>query len=97
MSYQIKQTEIFEAWHLGLRDLHTKMAIHKRIERAGAGNLGLVKLLGDDVSEMKIDLGPGYRLYFTLRGKTVVFLLCGGDKSTQKADIKLAKKLAKEL
>jgi putative addiction module killer protein len=63
----------------------------------GAGNFGDVKLLGDSVSEARIDYGPGYRVYFTRRGNTVVILLCGGDKTTQTADIKLAKRLAKEV
>jgi len=97
MPYQIRQTEIFEAWHLGLRDMRASAAIHKRLRRAERGNLGYVDPLGDEVSEMKIDVGPGYRLYFTLRERTIIFMLCGGDKSTQKTDIKRAKKLAKEL
>jgi putative addiction module killer protein len=97
MSYRIEQTDIFKAWHLGLRDLRAKAAVGRRLERAGKGNLGQIKPLGDEVGEMKIDLGPGYRLYFTQREQTIVFMLCGGDKSAQDADIRLAKKLAKEL
>jgi putative addiction module killer protein len=96
MTYQIEQTEIFEAWHLGLRDLRARFAISRRIDRAAFGLLGDVEPVGEGVSEMKIDVGPGYRLYFTMRGRTVIFLLCGGDKRTQDTDIKRAKKLAKE-
>jgi putative addiction module killer protein len=97
MSYQIEQTEIFEAWHLGLRDLRASAAVHRRIERAKKGNLGDVKSIGDSISEMRIDMGPGYRLYFTMREQTLIFLLCGGDKHTQNADIKRARELAKEI
>jgi putative addiction module killer protein len=97
MFYRVEQTEIFKAWRLGLRDLRARVAIGRRIEHAEAGNLGDVEPVGDGVSEMKIDLGPGYRLYFTRRERTLIFLLCGGDKSTQKTDIKRARELAKEI
>jgi putative addiction module killer protein len=97
MTYQVEQTEIFEAWHLGLRDLQARFAIGRRIRRAENGNLGVVKSVGEGVSEMKIDMGPGYRLYFTMRGQTVILLLCGGDKHTQNTDIMRAKDMAKEI
>jgi len=97
MTYRIEQTEIFKTWHLGLRDLRAKIAIARRIDRAEQGNLGEIEPVGNGVSEMKINLGPGYRLYFTLRMQTVVFMLCGGDKSTQDTDIRRAKELAKEI
>jgi putative addiction module killer protein len=97
MGYQINQTEIFRTWHFALRDLRARLAISRRIDIAEAGSLGNVRSVGDGVSEMKIDVGPGYRLYFTIRGRTVIFLLCGGDKSTQDADIRRAKDMAKEV
>jgi putative addiction module killer protein len=71
MTYQVEQTEIFEAWHLGLRDLRAKAAVFRRIRLAENGHLGKVKPLGG-ISEMKIELGPGYRMYFTTRRQTVI-------------------------
>jgi len=97
MSYLIKQTESFAKWHLSLRDLRAKAAIVRRIERAENGNLGDIKPVGGGVSEMRIDVGAGYRIYFTIRGGIVVILLAGGDKSTQQTDIKNAIKLANEV
>jgi putative addiction module killer protein len=97
MNYIIEQTESFAKWHTALRDLRAKAAIIRRIERAENGNLGDVKPVGDGVSEMRIDVGAGYRVYFTLRGGLLVLLLAGGDKSTQHADIQRAIKLAKEV
>jgi putative addiction module killer protein len=97
MPYLIQQTEAFAAWHAGLRDLRAKVAIARRIERVAAGTLGDVKSLGSDLSELRLDIGPGYRLYFTMRGGVLVILLAGGDKRTQAADIKRARKLAQEV
>lgn len=91
------QTEGFVDWRAGLKDRIAATAIRRRIERAEAGNLGDVKAVGSGVSEMKIDVGAGYRLYFTIRDRTVLFLLVGGDKSTQKADIRQAIEIAKEI
>ncbi|MEO6986236.1 MAG: type II toxin-antitoxin system RelE/ParE family toxin [Paralcaligenes sp.] len=97
MPYLIQQTEAFAAWHEGLRDLRAKVAIARRIDRVAAGVLGDVKALGGELSELRVDIGPGYRLYFTMRGGVLVILLAGGDKRTQNADIKRARKLAKEI
>ena len=97
MSYTIEQTTSFSQWHKTLRDLRAKIAIARQIERAENGNLGDVKSVGDGISEMRIDVGAGYRVYFTLRNNELVILLAGGDKSTQQADIKRAIKLAKEI
>ena len=83
MVYIIQQTELFEAWHDSIKDLRAKVAIARRIERAENGNLGDVKPVGAGVSEMRIDMGAGYRVYFTMREKIVVILLAGGTKSTQ--------------
>ena len=97
MRYLVKQTVGFSAWHMGLRDLRAKVAIARRIEQAENGNLGKTRSVGSGVSEMKIDLGPGYRVYFTVRGREVIVLLAGGDKSSQTADIRRAHALAKEV
>lgn len=97
MNYTIQQTESFAKWHGALRDLRARTAISRRIDRAGFGNLGDVKSVGGNVSEMRIDVGAGYRVYFTVRGGIVLILLAGGDKSTQDTDIKRAVKLSQEI
>lgn len=97
MNYIVQQTMIFVAWHASVRDLRAKIAIARRIDRASAGNLGDIKPVGDGVSEMRVNVGCGYRVYFTLRNSVVIVLLAGGDKSSQTADIRRAKKLAKEV
>jgi putative addiction module killer protein len=97
VNYLIEQTEIFATWLAGLRDMRGKIAVARRLERAAAGILGDTKSVGDGVSELRIDVGPGYRVYFTLRRKVVIVLLAGGDKSSQTADIRRAKQLAKEV
>ncbi|MNF91239.1 hypothetical protein D3C85_623280 [compost metagenome] len=97
MAYLIQQTDTFANWHTALRDLRARIAIARRIDRAAAGNLGDVKPVGEGVSEMRVDVGPGYRLYFTRRGEMLILLLCGGDKSSQSRDIALAKRLAGEI
>ncbi len=97
MNYTIQQTETFAKWHEALRDLRARTAIARRIDRAEYGNLGDVKPVGGNVSEMRIDVGAGYRVYFTSRRGIVLILLAGGDKSTQGADIKRAIKLSQEV
>lgn len=94
--YTIRQTDTFALWFTGLRNMQAKAAILRRLVRAQGGNLGEVKPVGGDVSEMRLDIGPGYRLYFTRRDEILILLLCGGDKSTQSRDIELAKKLVRE-
>lgn len=96
MPYLIQQTQTFERWHESVKDLRAKIAIARRIERASHGNLGDAKTLGNGISEMKIDVGAGYRVYFTLREKVIIILLAGGTKSSQQTDIKKATDLAKE-
>ena len=91
---QTRQTEEFRRWLAKLRDRRAQAAIARRIVRIEAGNLGLVESVGDEVSEAKIDYGPGYRLYFTVRRKRLVILLVGGDKGSQRRDIARAKALA---
>jgi putative addiction module killer protein len=81
----------FTEWLSHLRDRDAHARISARLNRVKLGNFGIIKVLGDGVNEIKIDYGPGYRLYYAMNGKTIVLLLIGGDKSTQKQDIKLAK------
>ena len=84
-------------WFAGLRDRSVKSRIDIRVRRLSLGNPGDVKPVGDGVSELRIDYGPGYRVYFVQQGTILIVLLAGGDKSTQDRDIKTAKKLAREL
>lgn len=92
---QIEVTGAFDKWLKSLRDLQAKERIFTRIRRLRDGNPGDVKPVGGGVSEMRIDYGPGYRLYFVQRGNTLIILLCGGDKSSQSQDIAKALALAK--
>jgi len=91
------RTERFSRWLDGLRDLHGRARIQARLERLAAGNPGDVAPVGEGVSELRIDVGPGYRVYFTRRGRRVVVLLAGGSKQTQAADIRAAARLARGL
>ena len=84
---RVEVTDEFDRWLKALRDSQAKERIFERIRRLRDGNPGDVKSVGKGVSEMRISYGPGYRLYYTQRGKALVLLLCGGDKSSQKADI----------
>jgi putative addiction module killer protein len=94
---EVRQTGVFTDWFDGLRDRRARDRILARIDRLSLGNPGDVKPVGEGVSELRIDYGPGYRLYFVQRGKTVVVLLCGGDKRTQARDIKRAIEMAREV
>jgi len=94
---EIRKTETFAQWLDGLRDIHARARVQVRVERLAAGNPGDVRPVGEGVSELRIDYGPGYRVYFTRRGRTVIILLAGGDKRTQAADIKTALRLARNL
>lgn len=97
MTWRIGRTAEFDAWLGNLRDRAARAIITRRIDRIAEGNLGDVKSIGDGVSELRVDHGPGYRVYFTRRGEVVIVLLCGGDKSSQTRDIARAKALAEEL
>jgi putative addiction module killer protein len=97
MQVEIRQTDVFIAWFEDLRDREARARVTVRIRRLSLGNPGDVKSVGKGVSEMRIDYGPGYRLYFTRRGTTLVILLCGGDKRTQERDIVRAQEIAEEL
>jgi len=94
---EIRKTEIFAKWLDGLHDIRARARILVRIERLTAGNPGDVKSVGEGVSELRIDYGPGYRVYYKKQGQKVVILLAGGDKSTQAKDIKTALRLARNL
>lgn len=94
---EIRKTKIFANWLDGLRDIQARARIQARLARLAAGNLGDVKPVGGGVSELRIDYGPGYRVYYTQRGNEVVILLAGGDKKTQATDIKTALRLANNL
>jgi putative addiction module killer protein len=94
---QIIQTDVFSSWLDDLADRKAALRIATRIRRLELGNAGDVRPVGEGVSEMRIDYGPGYRVYFASRGKTIVILLCGGDKRTQRKDIKAALQMAKEV
>jgi putative addiction module killer protein len=94
---EIRQTEKFAVWLNDLRDGQAVARINVRLRRLSLGNPGDVKPVGDGVSEMRIDYGPGYRVYFVQRGTAVIVLLCGGDKRTQDRDIVAAKRLAQQL
>jgi putative addiction module killer protein len=94
---EIRKTEHFAKWIDGLHDIRARARIQARIERLATDNPGDVKAVGEGVSEMRIDHGPGYRVYYTQHGRSVVILLAGGDKSTQARDIKTALRLAKNL
>ena len=94
---EIRKTEAFVKWLDGLRDIKARSRVLARIERLATGNPGDVKPVGEGVSELRIDYGPGYRVYFVKRGQTVIVLLAGGDKSTQATDIRTAIRLARNL
>lgn len=95
--YEIRKTDIYAKWLDGLRDIHARARVQARVERLATGNPGDAKPVGEGVSELRIDYGPGYRVYYTMRGRTMIILLAGGDKRTQTTDIKTALRLARNL
>ncbi len=97
MVIEIRQTEEYAEWFLGLRDRQARARIDVRIRRLSLGNPGDVRPVGEGISELRIDYGPGYRVYFVQRSQTVVILLAGGDKRTQQQDIELAQRLARNV
>jgi putative addiction module killer protein len=97
VSYEVEQTKSFAIWLANLRGLRARIAIARRIERLSLGNPGDFKPVGGGISELRIDVSGGYRVYFTSRQGRLILLLVGGDKSSQAGDILKAKALAKEL
>jgi putative addiction module killer protein len=94
---EVRQTEAFADWLRTLRDRRAAARVAERLRRLALGNAGDVKPVGEGLSELRIDYGPGYRVYFVRRGKSLVVVLCGGDKADQDRDIARAKALAKEI
>ena len=94
---EVRQTEEYSDWFANLRDKQARARINTRIRRLSLGNPGDVKPVGEGVSELRIDYGPGYRVYFLQRGREVVILLAGGDKRTQQKDIQTALELVRNL
>ena len=97
LTYTILQTELFRRWLDDLTDIRAQARISARLRMAEVGHLGDWKSVGGDVCEMRVDVGPGYRLYFTRRGRSLVVMLAGGDKSTQDRDIRRARRVAATL
>lgn len=95
--FEIRQTQAFAAWMRDLRDTQGRAVIARRIERMAAGNFGDHKSVGGGVSEVRVPFGPGYRVYYTHRGRDLVVLLCGGDKGSQRRDIARVRELAGQL
>lgn len=95
--FEVRQTAVYSEWFAGLRDRRAKVRIDIRIRRLSLGNPGDVKPVGEGISELRMDYGPGYRIYFVQQGDEFVVLLAGGDKSSQLNDIRRAKALAREL
>ncbi|MFZ2122441.1 MAG: type II toxin-antitoxin system RelE/ParE family toxin [Rhodoferax sp.] len=94
---EIRKTVVFAQWLDDLRDLQVRARVQARIERLAAGNPGDVEPVGEGVSELRINYGPGYRVYFKKRGRALIILLAGGDKTTQAKDIQAALRLARNL
>lgn len=94
---EIRKTATYVKWLDGLRDIRGRARIQARVERLAAGNPGDVKPVGEGVSELRVNYGPGYRVYFVQRGRELIILLAGGDKNTQAKDIKTALRLAQNL
>ena len=94
---EVRKTEVYATWLNSLRDQQARARILVRVERLATGNLGDGRPVGEGVSELRIDYGPGYRVYFKKRGSTLVILLAGGDKRTQNEDVRKALRLARNL
>jgi putative addiction module killer protein len=94
---EIRKTDVFPHWLDGLLDIRGRARVQARIERLAAGNAGDAKPVGEGISQLRIDCGPGYRVYFKMHGRKSVILLAGGDKSAQDSDIKIASRLARNL
>lgn len=94
--FEVRQTAVFSKWIKGLRDRKAAEIVARRIVRVQSGLMGDVKFF-DGIGELRIDYGPGYRVYFARQGKVLIILLCGGDKNSQRRDIVKAREMAKEI
>jgi len=94
---KIRYTAVYRIWYKGLSDIRAKVRIDLRLNSVKKGNFGDWRDVGDGICELKIDYGPGYRVYYKKVGNDIVVLLCGGDKSTQQADVAKAKRILREL
>lgn len=94
---EVRKTDIYVKWLDGLRDIRARARVLMRVERLAAGNPGDAESVGEGVSELRINYGPGYRVYYKEQGRELVILLAGGDKSSQSRDIKTALRLARNL
>ena len=95
--FEFRKTEVYAKWLDSLRDVRARARVLVRVERLAAGNPGDVRPVGEGVSELRIDYGPGYRVYFKKQGRMIVVLLAGGDKRTQSQDVNTALRLARNL
>jgi putative addiction module killer protein len=95
--YRLVETELFSAWLAGLRDRRARTRIQMRLDRLALGNPGDVKAVGSGLSELRIDYGPGYRVYFFRRDREIIILVAGGDMRTQRRDIQTATELMEEI
>ena len=93
---EVVESATYRMWFDGLRDIQVRARIDARVRRLALGNPGQHRVLKGGIAELKIDLGPGFRVYYTQRGRTLVILLCGGDKATQQADIRTARRIAED-
>lgn len=94
---EIRQTDVYATWYDSLRDRQARARIDVRIRRLSLGNPGDVRPVGEGISELRIDYGPGYRVYYVQRGQVLIILLAGGDKHTQTNDIRVALELARQV
>ena len=95
--FDVRKTEVYAKWLDSLRDTRARARVLVRVERLAAGNPGDVRPVGEGVSELRIDYGPGYRVYYKKQGRTIIILLAGGDKRTQSNDVRTALRLARNL
>ena len=94
--FAIIESATYKAWFSELRDIHVRARIDARIRRLSLGNPGHHRVLKSGIAELKVDVGPGFRVYYAQHGRTLIILLCGGDKSTQQGDIRKARRIAEE-
>ena len=94
--FEIIESAKYKAWFSGFRDIKVRARINAGIRRFSLGNPGRHRVLKGGIAELKVDVGPGFRVYYTQRGRTLIILLCGGDKSTQQSDIRKARRIAED-